>query len=99
MKNKIIQKMIPKNHIEKSKSQKYNVEVKIVYNQLKIYINKIVHLSIHIDNIIGYKGYSVGKESFYIDYFTKDNVLIDTNYMNKEIWQEILKGLDRITLI
>ena len=85
--------------IKEKENKQEKIEVKIVHSKLRIYINGKIHLSIDIDKIIAFQSYFIGLESFNIDYYTTDNVMIDTQYTKKYIWDEILKGLDKITLI
>lgn len=99
---KINYDMIPEKHKGKIplSKMKYKIEVKLVYNSLKVYINGLTHISIsNIDEVFGFNSYSVGTEFFYIVITSKSGITIETNYQKREIWESILKGLDKISLI
>lgn len=75
-----------------------NVSVKVVSNKLRVYINELLHLSIDISELVGIHSYTYNDDRWHIDFVTKTNV-IECWYTKKDLWENILKGIDGIDLV
>jgi len=74
-----------------------STSIKIVSNKLRVYIKGLLHLSIDISELVGIQSYTYNNR-WHIDFITKTNV-IECWYTNKQIWETILKDLDKIDLV
>jgi hypothetical protein len=74
------------------------IDVRLIADHLRVYINDILHLSIDIRELVGIQSYKYGDYKFAIDYNMK-TTLIETWYTHKEDWEKILQGLEKIELI
>ncbi len=74
------------------------IEVKVEYGHLRIRIDDIMHLSIRVDDIVAVQSYLMGKHYYHIEYQT-NKATIECRYVRKDMWQEILKQLELITII
>lgn len=68
------------------------VEVIYIFGNTYIYIEGILH--IFIDGKFSVQSYRINNW-FHIDYHTKDQGTIETNYGKRELWVSILKELDK----
>lgn len=75
-----------------------NVNVKIVSDKLRVYIEGIVHLSINLPDLVGMQSYTYKEDRWHIDFYTK-TTKIECWYTNKQIWEDILKCIDKIDLV
>lgn len=75
-----------------------SITVKVVSDRLRIFINDVLHLSLDISELVGIQSYHYGDYRFAIDYNMK-TTLIETWYVNEEMWKDILAGLAKITIV
>ena len=71
------------------------IKVEKSYNRLRIYIDDIIHLSLHHDweTKLSIQSYMTGKDNYYsIDYHF-DGQVIETGYTRQDIWEAILSKL------
>lgn len=75
---------------------KCNTNIIIVNGNLKIYINKLLHLQFKTETFLGIQSYA--KENvYYIEFYFSDT-MIEVDYTNKNTWVKILKQFDKIKL-
>ena len=70
-----------------------NVKVELEINNLRVYVNNVIHLSFNINNFVGVQSYFVGRKHF-IDFHIKDTV-IECEYTRKDLWEKILNELKK----
>ncbi len=73
-----------------------DVFVKKTNNQIKIYINDLLHLCIKIDGYIGMQSWidDYSKYRYNINFHFKNNTDILCEYDDRNLWENILKQLD-----
>jgi hypothetical protein len=73
-----------------------NVFIKKTNNQIKIYINDLLHLCIKIDEYIGVQSWidDYSKYRYNINFHFKNNTDILCEYDDRNLWESILKQLD-----
>ena len=73
-----------------------NVFIKKTNNQIKIYINDLLHLCIKIDEYIGMQSWidDYSKYRYNINFNFKNNTDILCEYDDRNLWVSILKQLD-----
>lgn len=70
------------------------------YEQLRIYINGILHIQLKLQDLIGFQSWIHGEREYYIEYYFQGNNKITTAYGEKDKWVAILKLLeDNISVI
>jgi len=74
------------------------INVKVLSDKLRVYIDGILHLSINITELVGIQSYTWMDDRWHIDFITKTNK-VECWYTNKNLWEEILKGIDGIDLV
>lgn len=81
--------------MKKSKNIKFDVLVKD--NNIKIYINRVLFLSLKKDEIIGLQSWIRGDEKlkYCIEFYTKSGTEILTEYDELYKWKSILDLLDK----
>jgi hypothetical protein len=82
-----------------SKNTEKSVDVKAesTCDHIRVYLDGVMHLSIKQNDLVGIKSYKIGKvDTYNIDFFMKDTT-IDCNYTRKDIWENILKELQKLT--
>lgn len=72
--------------------------VKVVSDRLRIYINGLLHLSMSISDLVGIQAWKYGTYRFAIEYTFKTTA-IETWYVERDVWEAILKGLEPIGLV
>lgn len=70
--------------------------IQIKDNNIKIFIDGILHLSIKHDELIGFQSWILGDDEkiYCIEYYTKSKDIL-TEYNNFEKWKSILGLLDK----
>lgn len=78
-------------------SNQYRISVE--FDQIKIYINGLVHISLKKSKVLGYQSWTETKAlySYYIRFYLDGGNILAT-YDDKEKWQEILILLNTIVL-
>lgn len=74
-----------------------SILVEISYKHFRIHINGLLHQSIRLKDIVGIQSFIVGTR-YFIEYTTKYGV-IESDYDNRGMWEEILKQLAKINII
>lgn len=70
------------------------------YEQLRIYINEILHLQLKLIDLIGFQSWIHGEKEYFIEYYFSGGAKITTAYGDKEKWVVILNCLDEnVTVI
>jgi len=70
------------------------VTAKRKYEQLKVYIEDILHLQIKLIDLIGFQSWIHGTNEYFIEYYFVGGAKITTAYGEKDRWIEVLKVLD-----
>lgn len=70
----------------------FNVEVKLDYDNIKVKINNLTHVSILRNEYVGYSSW-IENECYNIEYVTKTNTIL-TEYNSIEKWKLVLNKLD-----
>lgn len=72
------------------------INIKKTPNHLKIYLDGILHLYIK-EKVLGIQSWIMDSEIrlYKIEYYLKDNS-VTTEYVDKKLWVDILKQLDKI---
>ena len=68
------------------------VELKLSNNQLRIYIDGLIHVNIRLDELVGIQSWEQGGLC-YIEFYLK-TTFIKCEYNKPELWKEILKVLE-----
>lgn len=77
-----------------------NITSERKYEQLRVYINGVLHLHLKLLDLIGFQSWIHGSNEYYIEYTFKDNTKITSAYQSKNMWMEILQHLsDEITVV
>ena len=66
------------------------------YEQLKIYINGLIHLNIKLLDLLGFQTWIHGEKEYFVEYYYKDGSKITTAYGEKDIWEKVLKIIEEI---
>lgn len=79
------------------------VEAKLVGTRLRVYIDETLHLSLPTEDGIQIHTYVIGKMgtpgcNYHIDITAADHTS-EVSYIRKEIWQAVLKELEKLTSI
>jgi len=69
-----------------------NIQVKVEYDRLKVYINDLLHLHINTKGGLHIQGW-VDNNLYMIEY-TSPAGRVKSEYEKKEIWEEILKQIN-----
>jgi len=77
--------------------KKPKIKVETNYNSLRIFINGILHLSIKKNELISVQSWLI-ENLYIIEYTTKDTEIL-TEYVDRETWETILKGLVETNII
>lgn len=77
---------------------KIKVEVTIASDRLRVYLNDLLHLSISVADLVAIQAWKYGTYRFSIEYTLK-TTSVETWYVTREIWEEVLRGLAKINLI
>jgi len=77
-----------------------NIKIITKDNQIKIYFNDVIHLTLRQDNLLGFQSWILGDEheTYWIEYTMKDGVEILTGYDKIDKWKTILELLDKENL-
>lgn len=69
-------------------------------NQVKIYVNEIIHLLIKQDQLVGIQSWVSGNEykTYWIEYTLKTREIL-SNYEVPELWKEILIQIDKYEVL
>ena len=73
-----------------------DIEVKIVKTRLKIYFDKIIHISIPVEKIEGFQSYK-GNVYFVLEFYTT-NQIITREYDLEDKWLKVLSKLYELYL-
>ncbi len=76
---------------------KIKVTATVKNNRLRIFMNKLLHLSVPADDVCGVHAYKSGGY-FHIDYHVKDTT-IECTYKQEEDWKAVLTELEKINII
>lgn len=73
-----------------------NVKITVADNQVKIYLNEIIHLLIKQDQLVGIQSWTTGEEykTYWIEYTLKTREIL-SGYEGPELWKAILMQLDQ----
>jgi len=63
-------------------------------DNVKIYVNGILHLWFDRNELVGIQSWTEAATKFKIEYFFKTTSII-CEYTDKEMWEEILKQIDK----
>lgn len=72
-----------------------NISTKIQGTNLKIYIDKIIHVYLDCNKLTGIQSWISSDGWYYIEFYGCD---IKCAYDSKTLWEEILKQLDKLNL-
>lgn len=77
-----------------------NVKISVMDNQVKIYVNEIIHLLIKQDQLVGIQSWVSGNEykTYWIEYTLKTREIL-SNYEVPELWKEILIQIDKYEVL
>lgn len=73
------------------------VEIKIHHGNIRVFINKILHISVRIEEVVGMTSYIVDK-IYYIEIYTTSNT-VESNYIDIKLWKRILKEFAKLKII
>ncbi len=73
-----------------------NVKISVADNQVKIYVNEIIHLLIKQDQLVGIQSWITGEEhkTYWIEYTLKTHEILSF-YQSPELSKAILMQLDQ----
>ena len=73
-----------------------NVKLSVADNQVKIYVNEIIHLLIKQDQLVGIQAWTTGEEhkTYWIEYTLKTREIL-SGYQSPELSKAILMQLDQ----
>lgn len=70
------------------------------YEQIKIYINGVLHLQFKLLDFVGLQSWIHGEREYFIEYYFSGGSKITTAYSDKEKWKLVLEEIDKaITVI
>ncbi|MBX2907695.1 MAG: hypothetical protein KF744_16740 [Taibaiella sp.] len=72
-----------------------NVEVKHNMLSLRIFINGYLHLSLKVRELVGLQSWGTDDGLFKIEYITRTNRIL-AEYTDRNLWQRILKALEKV---
>lgn len=73
-----------------------NVTGAVAFDQLKIRINDILHLSLSLDKFVGLQSWQFeSRQSYHIE-LTLEGGVITTEYDSFELWKQVLLELDKL---
>jgi hypothetical protein len=74
------------------------VKILIKKSYIKIYIDELLHLSAPKEDIVGFQSYLQG-HIYCIKYYLRNNSEILCEYEKRELWEEILKEIDKQNIV
>jgi len=69
-------------------------EFKLIHGRVKIYINGLLHIAFNQSEFKGVYSYRDDIDRYGIDFFV-DNTVIEVWYETIQMWEEILKLIDK----
>jgi hypothetical protein len=75
-----------------------DIKVFTTLAHLRVKINGLLHFSISLDQLVGIQSWIVASGSYRIVYYTKTGK-ITCEYDNRNNWELILRGLEKIDII
>lgn len=76
------------------KKSLHKYEFKLIHGRCKVYINSLLHLSFNQEDFIGLYSYRDDRDRYGLDIHLKGTI-IEVWYESRQIWEEILKLLDK----
>jgi hypothetical protein len=74
---------------------KIDVKIVGVGNQFKIYLNGLIHFTLIQEEFVGFQSWVKGTDWYCIAFYTQNCGAIMCDYTSKELWESILKELDK----
>jgi len=73
------------------------VTVAIISDRLRVLIGGVMHLSVHLGELVCIHAYKWGEDRYCIDYVLR-TTKVETWYAEEETWTKILRGLNNLDL-
>lgn len=71
-----------------------NITARRHYEQLKIYINDVLHLQVKLLDMVSFQSWIHGRSEFFIEYTFTGGTKITSAYSERTRWEAIIKILD-----